>query len=195
MNHPYFTREELAQVQSMIKRLIRMLDSQLTVADVNQVDQILRGAVSNGHYVRDKYGLNPVVRFLRTALTLTENIAPDRSMVIATLLFNLARSGYVTVENVRKLFGEDIAKLVKGLINVSELYRKQAAVEDDNFHKLLLSFAADIRVVIIMIVDRLALMREINLHEDEKFVREISTESRYLYAPLAQNLKTYRLST
>ncbi len=195
MNHPYFTREELAQVQSMIKRLIRMLDSQLTVADVNQVDRILRGAVSNGHYVRDKYGLNPVVRFLRTALTLTENIAPDRSMVIATLLFNLARSGYVTVENVRKLFGEDIAKLVKGLVNVSELYRKQAAVEDDNFHKLLLSFAADIRVVIIMIVDRLALMREINLHEDEKFVREISTESRYLYAPLAHKLGLYGIKS
>lgn len=195
MNHPYFTREELAQVQSMIKRLIRMLDSQLTVADVNQVDHILRGAVSNGHYVRDKYGLNPVVRFLRTALTLTENIAPDRSMVIATLLFNLARSGYVTVENVRKLFGEDIAKLVKGLVNVSELYRKQAAVEDDNFHKLLLSFAADIRVVIIMIVDRLALMREINLHEDEKFVREISTESRYLYAPLAHKLGLYGIKS
>ena len=195
MNHPYFTREELAQVQSMIKRLIRMLDSQLTVADVNQVDHILRGAVSNGHYVRDKYGLNPVARFLRTALTLTENIAPDRSMVIATLLFNLARSGYVTVENVRKLFGEDIAKLVKGLVNVSELYRKQAAVEDDNFHKLLLSFAADIRVVIIMIVDRLALMREINLHEDEKFVREISTESRYLYAPLAHKLGLYGIKS
>ncbi len=195
MNHPYFTREELAQVQSMIKRLIRMLDSQLTVADVNQVDHILRGAVSNGHYVRDKYGLNPVVRFLRTALTLTENIAPDRSMVIATLLFNLARSGYVTVDNVRKLFGEDIAKLVKGLVNVSELYRKQAAVEDDNFHKLLLSFAADIRVVIIMIVDRLALMREINLHEDEKFVREISTESRYLYAPLAHKLGLYGIKS
>lgn len=195
MNHPYFTREELAQVQSMIKRLIRMLDSQLTVADVNQVDHILRGAVSNGHYVRDKYGLNPVVRFLRTALTLTENIAPDRSMVIATLLFNLARSGYVTVENVRKLFGEDIAKLVMGLVNVSELYRKQAAVEDDNFHKLLLSFAADIRVVIIMIVDRLALMREINLHEDEKFVREISTESRYLYAPLAHKLGLYGIKS
>ena len=195
MNHPYFTREELAQVQSMIKRLIRMLDSQLTVADVNQVDHILRGAVSNRHYVRDKYGLNPVVRFLRTALTLTENIAPDRSMVIATLLFNLARSGYVTLENVRKLFGEDIAKLVKGLVNVSELYRKQAAVEDDNFHKLLLSFAADIRVVIIMIVDRLALMREINLHEDEKFVREISTESRYLYAPLAHKLGLYGIKS
>ena len=195
MNHPYFTREELAQVQSMIKRLIRMLDSQLTVADVNQVDHILRGAVSNGHYVRDKYGLNPVARFLRTALTLTENIAPDRSMVIATLLFNLARSGYVTVDNVRKLFGEDIAKLVKGLVNVSELYRKQAAVEDDNFHKLLLSFAADIRVVIIMIVDRLALMREINLHEDEKFVREISTESRYLYAPLAHKLGLYGIKS
>lgn len=116
-------------------------------------------------------------------------------MAIATLLFNLARSGYVSIEELKAKFDDDIAKLVHGLINISELYRKQAAVEDDNFHKLLLSFAEDIRVVIIMIVDRLSLMRVINAHTDEKFVREISTESRYLYAPLAHKLGLYHVKS
>ena len=81
------------------------------------------------------------------------------------------------------MFGSDVSKLVHGLINVSSLYKKQAAVENDNFHKLLMTFAEDIRVIIIMIVDRLGLMRRINHHPDEKFVRDISSEARYLYAP------------
>ena len=53
----------------------------------------------------------------------------------------------------------DVAKLLEGLSKVASLYSKQAAVESDNFRKLLLTFARDIRVIIIMIVDRLALMR------------------------------------
>ena len=191
MSQSYFTTDEKALLVQLMRLLIRGLKGQISNGDINRVHDIIKGAVAHGHYSRDKYGLNPVVRFLRTAVAVNENIAPDRSMAIATLLFNLARSGYVTLDELRTKFDADIAKLVHGLINVSELYRKQAAVEDDNFHKLLLSFAEDIRVVIIMILDRLSLMRVINARTDEKFVREISTESRYLYAPLAHKLGLY----
>ena len=191
MNQSYFTPDEKSLVVRQMRLLIRCLKDQISNDDINRVHDIIKGAVAHGHYSRDKYGLNPVVRFLRTAVAVNENIAPDRSMTIATLLFNLARSGYVTLDELRTKFDADIAKLVHGLINVSELYRKQAAVEDDNFHKLLLSFAEDIRVVIIMILDRLSLMRVIDAHTDVKFVREISTESRYLYAPLAHKLGLY----
>ena len=191
----YFTAEEKSLAIQLIRLLVRGLGAQVTAHDINEVYNIIKGAVAAGHYSRDKYGLNPVIRFLRTAVAVSENIAPDRSMAIATMLFNLARSGYVTLDELRIKFDADIAKLVHGLINVSELYRKQAAVEDDNFHKLLLSFAEDIRVVIIMIVDRLSLMRVIDAHTDEKFVREISTESRYLYAPLAHKLGLYNVKS
>ncbi len=68
-------------------------------------------------------------------------------------------------------------------------------MEDDNFHKLLFTFAEDIRVIIIMIVDRLQLMRRINHHPDEKFVRDISSEARYLYAPLAHRLGLYTIKS
>lgn len=68
-------------------------------------------------------------------------------------------------------------------------------MENDNFHKLLMTFAEDIRVIIIMIVDRLGLMRRINHHPDEKFVRDISSEARYLYAPLAHRLGLYTIKS
>ena len=93
----------------------------------------------------------------------------------------------------RELFGDDIARVVHGLLHIAPLYKKHAAVENENFHKLLLTLAEDVRVILIMTADRLALMRTINHHPNEKFVHEIASESRYLYAPLAHKLGLYAI--
>ncbi|MCM1451497.1 MAG: RelA/SpoT family protein, partial [Clostridium sp.] len=90
-------------------------------------------------------------------------------------------------------WGDDVRALLKGLAKVSMLYSKQAAVESDNFRKLLIAFAHDIRVIIIMIIDRVALMRAINHHPNDKFVHDVAYESIYLYAPLAHRLGLYAL--
>ena len=120
------------------------------------------------------------MRTLHTAELLHDNIAADVSMTTAVLIYNLCRSGYITEQQVEQNFGDDVAKLVHGLIKISQLYKKQAAVEDENFRKLLVTFAEDLRVVIIMIIDRLGLMRGINSGSDEKFVR-ISHLSRGIF--------------
>jgi GTP pyrophosphokinase len=116
-------------------------------------------------------------------------------MVIAILLYNLCKSDHISSDELRKTWGEDITKLIQGLLKISTLYSKSPAVESDNFRKLLLTFAEDIRVIIIMIVDRLTLMRAINHHPDEKFVHSISYESNYLYAPLAHRLGLYSIKS
>lgn len=190
----YFTPKERQQLLQLVKELNDKLGKQLTTHDINTVHQLMRGGIVNaGIFRRDQYGLNPVLRHLNTALTLCESIAPDRVMVIATLIYNLCRGDYLDVPRVKKLFGNDIAHVVHGLLHVAPLYKKQAAVENENFHKLLLTFAEDVRVILIMTVDRLALMRAINHHPNEKFVHEIASESRYLYAPLAHKLGLYAI--
>ncbi|MBR5170299.1 MAG: bifunctional (p)ppGpp synthetase/guanosine-3',5'-bis(diphosphate) 3'-pyrophosphohydrolase [Muribaculaceae bacterium] len=192
----YFTIEERSELLQLVKNLNDKLGDQLSCLDINQVhDLIKRGITEAGIFRRDQYGLNPVIRHLRTALALCENIAPDRTMVIATMIYNLCRNDFLDVDRVRALFDDDIARVVHGLLHVAPLYKKQAAVENENFHKLLLSFAEDVRVILIMTVDRLALMRAINHHPNEKFVREIASESRYLYAPLAHKLGLYAIKT
>ncbi len=196
MIQEYFTQEEKQEVLRLVKELNDKLGDQLSCRDINTVhDLIKRGITEAGIFKRDQYGLNPVVRHLRTAATLCENIAPDRTMVIATMIYNLCRKDFLDVERARALFGEDIGRVVHGLLNVAQLYKKQAAVENENFHKLLLTFAEDVRVILIMTVDRLALMRAINHHPNEKFVHEIASESRYLYAPLAHKLGLYAIKT
>ena len=190
----YFTQEERQEVLQMVKDLNTKLGSQLSVRDINTVHRLVEQGIATGKvFKRDQYGLNPVVRHLRTALALCESIAPDRTMVIATIIYNLCRGDYLDVERIRSLFDDDIARVVHGLLHVAPLYKKQAAVENENFHKLLLTFAEDVRVILIMTVDRLALMRAINHHPNEKFVHEIASESRYLYAPLAHKLGLYAI--
>ncbi len=193
---PYFTPDELPQLLQLVKDLNDKLGKHLTCQDINTVHRMIeRGIVEAGIFKRDQYGLNPVIRHLRTALTLCESIAPDRTMVIATIIYNLCRNNYLDVKGVRAAFGDDIAHVVHGLLHVAPLYKKQAAVENENFHRLLLTFAEDVRVILIMTVDRLALMRAINHHPNEKFVHEIASESRYLYAPLAHKLGLYAIKT
>ena len=192
----YFTAAERQQLLQLVNDLNDKLGKQLTCRDINTVhDLIKRGIVDAGIFRRDQYGLNPVIRHLRTALTLCENIAPDRTMVIATMLYNLCRGDFLDVERVKALFDDDIAHVVHGLLHVAPLDKKQAAVENENFHRLLLTFAEDVRVILIMTVDRLSLMRTINHHPNEKFVHEIASESRYLYAPLAHKLGLYAIKT
>ena len=196
MTQEYFTTEERKLVPQLVKELNDRLGSQLTCKDINTVHSLIeRGITEAGIFKRDRYGLNPVVRHLRTALTLCDSIAPDRTMVIATMIYNLCRGDYLDTDRIKSLFDENIARVVHGLLHVAPLYKKQAAVENENFHKLLLTFAEDVRVILIMTVDRLALMRAINHHPNEKFVHDIASESRYLYAPLAHKLGLYAIKT
>ena len=187
----YFDDKEKALVLTLTKELIKGAGDTLSTSDVNVMHAIIEKGIEEGHFTRDQYGINPTIRHLRTAVMLTSHIAPDRSMIVATMLYELCKNEFVKPSEIESRFGSDIAKLVRGLLKVSELYQKQAAVENDNFHKLLLTFADDIRVVIIMIVDRLNLMQTINHHPNEKFVHDIANESRYLYAPLAHRLGLY----
>ena len=192
----YFTAEERSQLLQLVRELNDRLGSQLSCHDINTVHALIEEGIGEaGLFRRDQYGLNPVLRHLKTALTLCDAIAPDRTMVIATMIYNLCRGDYLDVPRVKKLFGNDIARVVHGLLHVAPLYKKQAAVENENFHKLLLTFAEDVRVILVMTADRLSLMRSINHHPNEKFVREIASESRYLYAPLAHKLGLYAIKT
>lgn len=143
---------------------------------------------------RDCHGLHPVVRGLDTALTICRSVAPDRGMIVATLLSRIVGEE-ITIEKIRDEWGDDIASLVEGLTRVASLYGKGNIVFTDNFRNLLLTFARDLRVIIIMIVDRLALMTSINHHPDQEFVKGVAREAAMLYAPLAHRLGLYGIKS
>lgn len=195
METQYFTDEEKILVKLQYKTLLNSVKDIVSRHDINRVHRIIRKGVADNHFGRDKYGINPSIRHLITANTLVESFGADRNMIIAIMLYNLCKNDYLPESYILKEFGNDIAKLVKGLLQVSSLYKKRSAVESENYHKLLLTFAEDIRVIIIMTIDRLSLMRMINHHPDTKFVKDIANEAKFLYAPLAHRLGLYKIKS
>jgi len=191
-----FTQTERASFIQSYRSLVRLLAGQVEADDRMRLRsrfvRIL--AAAEGKLKRDKFGFNPICSALDTALCLTMSLSADRNMTIAILLSSITGE-FMPVETVEEEWGEDIAKLVRGLGKVSSLYRKNASVESENFRKLLLTFAQDIRVIIIMIVDRLRLMRQINHHPAQKLVHDTAMEANYLYAPLAHRLGLYAIKS
>ncbi len=96
------------------------------------------------------------------------------------LLFASVAEGVITEAEVRKEFGEDVALIVHGLNRIRQLYDKNPSVQSENFRGLLLSFASDMRVILIMLASRICLMRQIKESENEEARQKVSMEAAYL---------------
>lgn len=186
---------ETADIKGLYRDLLRNTREVAENGDSSRLRSLLKSGVENGHFHRDKFGNSAFVRSMSTAIALCNRVSPDRNMVIAVLLYPLCLSEFLSLETVEAEWDEDIAKMVRGLLNVSSLYKRGAAVESENFRRLLMAFAEDIRVIIIMIVDRLVLMKIINHHPNEKLVHDVAYEANYLYASLAHRLGLYAIKS
>lgn len=191
----YYTDKERKFVISAFRELKIALADDLSYPEIRRIEDIIKGGIAAGKAHRDKYGINPSVRHLNTALLLSRYVGADRNMIIATLLYQICSDDYFSLEDVKAEFGDDVRSIIHGLKNVADLYKKQTTQRDENFSKLMMAFAENIRVIIIMIVDRLALMKAINHHPNQKFVFDIASESLYLYAPLAHRLGLYKIKS
>ena len=191
----YYTDKERKFVISAFRELRIALADDLSYPEIRRIEDIIKGGIAAGKAHRDKYGINPSVRHLNTALLLSRYVGADRNMIIATLLYQICSADYFSLEDVKAEFGDDVRSIIHGLKNVADLYKKQTTQRDENFSKLMMAFAENIRVIIIMIVDRLALMKAINHHPNQKFVFDIASESLYLYAPLAHRLGLYKIKS
>ena len=131
----------------------------------------------------------------QTADILTEEIGLKGDAIEAVKLIPDIEAGNITVEEVEKQHGESVARILRGLSRIQQLYEKNPAVESENFRNLLLSFAEDMRVILIMIANRVNLMRQIRDTDNQEAKIEVSQEAAYLYAPLAHKLGLYKLKS
>ena len=192
---PFFTEEEKTQFFSKYKQLVRYLSSFLQKEDVGKMKSLLKRVVALDCYGRDKNGINGLLRHIDTALIATHEIGLKRTSVIALLLYRPVMKQALTLDEVRHTFGDDIALMISRLVKTTELYARSTAVDSENFHKLLFSFAEDVRVILIMIADRLCLMRLGKQIKDDDERRRLAMEVSYLYAPLAHRLGLYAIKS
>ena len=172
-----------------------MSDDMLHKDDCKKLKNILVRAAENQSLRRDVFGLNPIIKDMKTTIIVAEEIRMQRASILGIMLHESVRSGYYTIEQVKQDFGEDVAGIIHGLIRINELYAKSPIIESENFRNLLLSFAEDIRVILIMIADRLNVMRQIKNSPNDEARVKVANEAAYLYAPLAHKLGLYRLKS
>ena len=191
---PFFTPEEKKEFFTKYRLLLRNLYSFLEKDDISKMKNLMKQVVAQECYGRDKNGINGLLRNIDTALIATTEIGLKRTSVLALLLYRPVYKGVITNEEVKDLFGEDITLMIQRLLRTSDLYARNTAVNSENFHHLLLSFAEDVRVILIMIADRLCMMRlGKKLSEDDRI--RLATEAAYLYAPLSHRMGLYKIKS
>lgn len=195
-NKLFFMNNEKSQVLEAIKELRNSQNYVLTKSDELKVFQSLKQAIIQKKIQRDIFGLNPILSSIQTALIAIEEIGLKRDGVVAVLLYScFTEETENDYDKYEKEFGKTVVSILKGLVHIQELYKKNPVIESENFRNLLLSFAEDMRVILIMIADRVNLMRQIRNTECEEEKKRVSEEASYLYAPLAHKLGLYKLKS
>ena len=194
-NNDFFTQEEHKQLILLYKRLLRLSKDTLQKDDCHKLKTHLVKAMAEGTIPRNVFQMNPIIKDMQTAVIVAEEIGMRRASILGIMLHESVKYNLCSLESVKEEYGEDVAGIIRGLVKINELYSKSPIIESENFRNLLLSFAEDMRVILIIIADRVNLMRQIKNSPNEEARLEVANEAAYLYAPLAHKLGLYKLKS
>lgn len=190
-----FTSKEIQEAKTIRYHLLDTVGHAMATDDEVMVEEFIRHGIENGMLKRDVFGLNPVLTSLQTAQIAVDDMCMGRDGVLATLLHGCVPDDSKKTELICSKFGGSVAHIIHGLSKIQKLYEKNPVIESENFRNLLLSFAEDMRVILIMIADRVNVMRQIRDTENVEAKQRVSEEANYLYAPLAHKLGLYTLKS
>ena len=190
-----FTPEEREQTLTILERLRTAVGNTFSAQDEKLIREDIHHAFINHQISRDVFGLNPILYALQTAEIAVNEIGLRRDGVIAILMQTSVVDGYQTLDDIEKKYGEGVAHIIRGLLRINELYKRNPVIESENFRNLLISFSEDMRVILIMIANRVNMMRQIRDTDQLEAKQRVSEEASYLYAPLAHKLGLYKLKS
>ena len=187
--------DELPLIQQAYQTLQQLAAEAITAEDLQRIQQVQQQAIQQQALQRGTFDLNPILFDLQTAIICVQEIGLNRASIISILLQDSVAHGTLPLQSISQTFGTDVQHIIQGLIKVNELYDKNPSIETENFRDLLLSFAEDMRVIFIIIADRVNLMRQIKERGTEQERKRVATEASYLYAPLAHKLGLYLIKS
>ncbi|MCR5819070.1 MAG: RelA/SpoT family protein [Prevotella sp.] len=191
----HFTSEEREAALKLYNEVKELTSSSLSAEEEALLRRHIMTVIEQGQVQRDVFGLNPILLALQTTKIVVEEIGLRRDAVLAVMLRPSMEQSVISLDEVQEKYGESVARILHGLERIQELYKKNPVIESENFRNLLLSFAEDMRVILIMIADRVNLMRQIRDTDNDEAKMQVSQEAAYLYAPLAHKLGLYKLKS
>jgi GTP diphosphokinase / guanosine-3',5'-bis(diphosphate) 3'-diphosphatase len=176
------------------RALLRSLKPKLKPGDKELVRLAFELSADAHKTMRRKSGEPYILHPLAVARICVEEIGLGVRSTICALLHDTVEDTDITLDNVEKNFGNEIARIVDGLTKISNVIDVTASQQAENFKKILLTLTDDPRVILIKLADRLHNMRTLDSMKREKQLK-ISSETVYVYAPLAHRMGLYTVKT
>lgn len=195
MSYNVTIEEENKEIASRYKKLLKGTYQTLSEDDKKLIRKAFDIAVEAHSKQRRKTGEPYIYHPIAVAKIVADEIGLGATSIAAALLHDVVEDTHYTIDDMERLFGENIARIVSGLTKISNLKQEQDySIQAENFRKMLLTLHDDVRVILIKIADRLHNMQTMDSMPPHKQVK-IASETLYIYAPLAHRLGLYNIKT
>lgn len=184
------TEEEKKEIIRRYRRLLRMAKPVLKDGDAKIIKKAFYTSMNAHKDMRRKSGEPYIYHPLAVAQIAVEEIGLGTTSIVAALLHDVVEDTELEISDINREFGPKVAKIIDGLTKISNVSGIGTSSQAENFRKMLLSLSEDVRVILIKLADRLHNMRTLDSMSRDKQLK-ISSETIYLYAPLAHRLGLY----
>ncbi len=186
--------EERKEIVKQYRALLRKIPGNLTKEDKQQLRKAFDVAVDAHKNMRRKSGEPYILHPIAVARIAAEEIGLGATAIICALLHDVVEDSEWTIDGIKDRFGEKVASIISGLTKIDGVIVGKDSMQAENFRKLLLTMADDVRVILIKLCDRLHNMRTLS-SMSKKNQLKIGSETLYLYAPLAHRLGLNAIKT
>jgi len=176
------------------RSLLRSLKDKIKPGDKEILRRAFEISAEAHSTMRRKSGEPYILHPIAVAKICAEEIGLGVRSAVAALLHDTVEDTDITLQEIEKEFGQEIAKIVDGLTKISNVIDSNASKQAENFRKILLTLTDDPRVILIKLADRLNNMRTLESMKRENQLK-ISSETVYVFAPLAHRLGLYTIKT
>jgi len=186
-----------AEKKEILKRyraLLRASKSTLQKGDKKEIRKAFDMALESHKDMRRKSGEPYIYHPIAVAQIAAEEIGLGTTSIVCALLHDVVEDTDITLEDIEREFGKKTAKIIDGLTKISGVFDTNSSLQAENFRKMLLTLADDVRVILIKLADRLHNMRTMDFMPRHKQLK-IASETIYLYAPLAHRLGLYAIKS
>lgn len=153
------TQTEGRNIARMYRQLLQLTRGYILPEHIRKIRSIWEKAIEDNLLERPVPEVQPLERCVQNALVVAREIGMKRSSVISALLYDSRLIRSLELKQLERDFGPSVGNIMRGLIKVNELYDRNIVFDNENFRNLLLSFAQDVRVILILLADRLNTMR------------------------------------
>lgn len=194
MNDNFPTYNDKDLTYSKFKRLKRGLDSTLTPDEFEKIRKVIKKALTDGVYAKDEKIGSITDLTVSSSIILMEELGLKSPAILALLVYRPVMHKSISLDEVSAMFGKDIANIVSGLMRINALEMNESAMASDNYIKLLITLAEDMRVILIKIASRLHRIRNAEKYSEQHRL-QLAVEVSFLYTPLAHKLGLYNIKT